>query len=224
MSLQHPPGTICVASGDLSRYPAFFMSLASTQHPNGTTMQWHTGNGIAMNRNALIREMQGEWIWMIDDDHVWDGHLLMHLLDRNVDIVAPLYTMRYHPFTPSSFDEPLATGQYPAFSWETLSAHTGLFEVAATGAAGLLIRKRVIKAMSDPWFEVGKVVSDQLWEDAWFCAKARKAGFRVYTDLDVQLGHITQMTLWPAYKGVDIDIGANMRINMPHKYLVNGSS
>ena len=53
----HPPGAICIASGELSRYPSFPSSLVNLLRPKGTTIEWHCGLNVAANFNAGIRRM-----------------------------------------------------------------------------------------------------------------------------------------------------------------------
>jgi glycosyltransferase involved in cell wall biosynthesis len=194
------------------------MSLLATHTPPGTTITWQTGNAIAANRNVSIREMQGDWVWFIDDDHVWDSKLLFALLERNVDIVVPICAMRYHPFCPNVFSGPDGRGGYTALSWTALAQHRGLLKVFAMGTAGMLIRKRVIERMTDPWFEVGRANPEGLWEDAWFCKKAHEAGFEIHADLDQMMGHISRLVFWPKLGGVEVEIaesGLRIPLEMP---------
>jgi hypothetical protein len=159
--------------------------------------------------------MHGEWIWFIDDDHVWDSKILFALLEHNVDIVGPLYVMRYYPFPPNIFTGQDGQGGYRTASWMELKHQRGLISVTAMGASGLLIRKPVFETLSDPWFEVGKVHPEGLYEDAWFCKKARDAGFSIHADMDSSLGHISTSVLWPKIGGVDIEVAeSGHRITM----------
>ena len=48
-----------------------------------------------------------------------------------------------------------------------------------------------------PWFENGWS-SVRLGEDTYFCSKMKQAGFRLYCDLDVLIGHVVQMAVWPS--------------------------
>lgn len=210
-------GTIGVISADHSRFPQFSISLMGTERPYGTHLLWKTGNGIAMNLNTLVRDMHGDWIWFMGDDHVWSQQLLMNLLAHDVDIVAPLCVMRYHPYTSNVFDV-RKNGTYPAYSWKTLRQHQGLFRCAAVGGAGMLVKRAVFEALVDPWFEIGKVHPEGMWEDAYFCEKAREVGFSVYADLDSHLGHITQTILWPGDGAPDLALNDGMRLTIPEEF------
>jgi hypothetical protein len=52
----------------------------------------------------------------------------------------------------------------------------------------MLVRRRVIEAMSYPYFEH---TIPGTGEDSMFCRKARKLGFKTYLDPDLCVGHMT---------------------------------
>jgi len=227
----HPPGAICIASGELSRYPAFGDSLINVLRPTGTRIEWHCGLNVAANFNAGVRRMMADpslqWVWIMGDDHEFDQTTLLRLLDRHVDVVVPLVVRRQPPFIPVLFREPVdetPLGQFPPYHWHELPAH-GLHEVYTAGSAGMLIQRHVLESIEDPWFELGKMGKDLTNEDTYFCQKAQKAGFHIYADTDVQMGHWTPMSLWPARTAsgawtVGIDMGQGVRVVMPTQSLV----
>ena len=89
----------------------------------------------------------------------------------------------------------------------------------------MLIRRHVLEQMSDPWFEMGKMGKDLSNEDTHFCLKVQQLGYKIYADTDVQLGHWTPMSLWPARTAtgewtVGVDMGQGVRIQLPPRSLV----
>ncbi len=220
-----PPGTICVASGELSRYPSFPSSLVNLLRPPGTTIEWHCGLNVAANFNAGIRAMVGEWVWIMGDDHEFEPTTLLRLLQRDVDMIVPLVVRRQPPFIPVLFKEPTSDtplGQFPPHWWHELPPH-GLVEVHTAGSAGMLIRKHVLEAMDDPWFELGQMGRDVTNEDTYFCKKAREKGFTIYADMDVQMHHWTPMALIPVRTAqgwtVGMKIGNDLTVALPPKQL-----
>lgn len=215
----HPPGSILVASSDLQRYPGFTISLLHLQRPAGTDVIWNAGLNPAANFNGCIRRMpaQSEWAWIMGDDHILPPDCLMKLLDRGVDVVVPLCVRRQPPFIPVLFkeqqpDSPL--GQFPPFKWGEIPS-TGLHEAFVVGSAGMLIRRRVLEALADPWFEIGQMATDRGDEDTHFCLKVREAGFKIHFDADVMIGHMTPICLWPQRQAngewsVALDLGKYM--------------
>lgn len=73
----------------------------------------------------------------------------------------------------------------------------GLVEIAYAGAAGLLVKRAVFEAIEPPWFETGTGITARVGEDVNFCRKARAVGFKIYTDLDSVLGHLSTTAVWP---------------------------
>lgn len=230
---EYPPGAILVATGDLQRYPAFTISLLHLQRPEKTEILWSAGLNPAANFNGCIRRMQPyhEWAWVMGDDHVLPPDSLMKLLARDVDVIVPLCVRRQPPFIPVLFkqqreDSPL--GQFPPVTWGEIPP-SGIHEVFAVGSAGMLIKRHVLEALRDPWFEIGQMATDRGDEDTHFCLKIQQAGFKIHFDTEVIIGHITPMCLWPA-RGSDgkwtvaIDMGkysdgSSIRANLPSTWL-----
>lgn len=209
-----PAGTVGVVSSDLARYTKFSISLQFLVTPPNTKLDWQTGINVALSCNRVLERMHGEWVWIMGDDHVFAPHTLLRLLDRNVDVVVPLCAYRRPPFAPVVFSGEVdgKPGNWKVLNWIDFNGKTGLQEVYVAGSAGMLIRKNVIQALSDPWFEVGQERSDGLNEDITFCKKVRAAGFKIYVDLDTVIGHIGQITVWPRRSengryGVSFDFG-----------------
>jgi hypothetical protein len=201
-SPSHPPGAICVASGELARYPAFTESMLNVLRPKGTTIPWHAGLNVAANFNNGVREglaNGAQWVWIMGDDHEFEPDALLRLLERELDIVVPVVARRQPPFIPVLFKAPqddTPRGQFPPYHWSELPQH-GVHEVYTAGSAGMLIRKHVLEGMTDPWFETGHMGNEYTFEDTYFCLKAHQAGFRIYADMDVQMDHWTPMSVRP---------------------------
>lgn len=182
------PGTCAVTADEAGRFTQFAVSMQGLQLPAGSKTLWQVGNDIAGNRNRAVEDMLGDWVWFIDDDHAFSPDILARLLAHDLPIVAPLVLRRSQPFsTVMCIDtEIVEVNQLP---------HDSLVEVEQTGSSGMLIRREVLEAIEAPWFELQTGVS----EDITFCQKARAAGFPIYVDTAIPLGHITTATIWPVW-------------------------
>jgi beta-1,4-mannosyl-glycoprotein beta-1,4-N-acetylglucosaminyltransferase len=209
----HPGGTIAIPTNETLRFTDFAQSLTSVHAPQDTKIVWQKGSSIVRNRNALVRTFVGEWLWFMDDDHKFPPTLLWQLLDHEVDVIVPLCLKRYYPYEPVIYscyreaDEFAPEGHVHVLLDEHREG--GLIEVYAAGTAGMLVRRHVLEAIGDPWFE------DHKWgEDLSFCAKVREAGFKIYCDLDSHLGHISVYTVWPTRRdeqwGMTFDSGSRL--------------
>lgn len=205
----HPPGMIAVISGDLSRYPGFYVSLLNLKVPSGSSWNWVRGNGIAFNRNMVGENAAGDWIWFIDDDHAFEPDILLKMLDRKLSILQPLVSTRKPPFHPYAYMKKEIG--YRGLDWSDLPS-SGVFPCDAVGTGGMLVRRQVFEAMEKPWFEEGKTGPDAIGEDLHFCTKAKDLGFFCHVDLDNRMGHINPAEIWPAQTDegdwcIDIDVG-----------------
>ena len=196
-------GTIGVLSGSRTCYPAFARALAICGKPDGTRLIWAESSDIVGNCNSICRNYRGDFVVFLGDDHVFDPDWLLRLLAHNVDVVVPLCLKRTPPYDPVVYGGQNEKGEY--FVADLPGG--GLAEVYAAGSAGMLVRRHVLEAIDDPWFES----HGGLNEDLTFCAKIRDAGFRIWCDVDTRLGHLNSYTVWPARRDggwhADLDMG-----------------
>lgn len=230
MRPDHPPGAICIASGELARYPHFTHAMLHLLRPKGTEIHMNMGLNVAANFNAGVRRLMAnpalQWVWIMGDDHEFEPDCLLRLLEHDVDVVVPLVVRRQPPFIPVLFKEPESDtplGQFPPFHWHQLPS-SGLLEVYTAGSAGMLIRRRVIEALRDPWFELGKMGEDLTNEDTYFCKKVQDAGFKIYADMDVQMDHWTPVSLRPVKSAdgswtVALNMGCQLQVQLPTWFL-----
>ena len=232
---EHPPGLVGITSGDLTRYTEFVASLQNTLSPEHSQVVWERGYDVCVNRNKIIHQMLAtpimQWVWLLDDDHIWDGDLLMRLLDRGKDVIHPLVSMRYPPFKAVSCEP--APGSWSNGSrwrpWKEIPL-TGLSENHVIGAAGLLIRRPVLEKLEKNWFDPGKLDPGHMQEDTYFCKKVYDAGFQIWQDNENKIGHLATCSVWPGPPdGVDIRFDfarTNIHVNldMQEKWLKKDTS
>jgi len=208
------PGIIGIASAPIGRYRIFDWAIDRVISPVGTVREWGIGLSVPANYNKSCRavlESDAEWLWLMDDDHIMDQDILLNLLERDVDIVTPLYLRRVAPFDPVVHSD---EGQdYYRYNFKYLSGKSGCVDITESGTmptGGMLIRRNVLEAMKDPWFEHGKIDPEYGSWDLYFCAKAVKAGFKLHLDLDNVMGHIIHCAVWPV-KGEDGEYSPDIR-------------
>lgn len=217
-------GTVGVISGDLSRYSMFSMCLINLLAYSGELVShfdWLIGSNITGNCNELARRMQGDWLWMIGDDHAFMPNILEQLVLHDVDVVAPLCLQRASPFPHVVYSGEDTSGdveQGTHILYRDLPS-SGLHEVYAVGGAGLLVKRHVLEAIGEPYFETfGKQN-----EDLEFCRKIRNAGFKIHVDCDALLGHIGNMIIWPVWNnevgwGIRLQTGSDHNVFLKRIY------
>ena len=215
----HPPGTIGVCAAELARFSVFTMSLVGVLKPPETQIRVAMGTNIAGNANWLAEHTDGDWLWLLGDDHVFDTGLLLRLLDRDVDVVAPICLMRQAPFKPVVFAGEHEDGRHyfhDGDEWDATPPE-GILKVHAVGGAGMLIRKHVLDAIGPPWFDFTMTSEGhRIGEDLSFCRRIRQAGFDIHVDLENPIGHLTTTAVWPSH-GPD---GWNVRVDFNTAELV----
>ena len=210
-------GTVGVVSGELSRYSIFSMALLGLLSYSGELVSyfsWQTSSNVTGNCNELAKGMQGDWLWLIGDDHVFNPDLLERLVLHDVDVVVPLCLQRSSPYPHVVYEgEDFEADEEGTHILHTSLPEDGLTEIYASGQAGMLIKKHVLDAIGEPWFETyGKQN-----EDLEFCRKIRNAGFKIHCDTGAHLGHIGQVIVWPHYHeqykwGIRMNTGAEQNI------------
>lgn len=202
---KQPCGHIGIATGFLGRYREFDYCVARIVAPQGSSFQYYLSVDVANNFNQMTRHMMKnpdfQWLWILGDDHVFNPDLLVKLLERNVDVVTPFCLRRlapYYPIIHKGMDGGCASHQKP---WEMIRGKTGLLDLegSTSGNAGMLIRRHVLEAMTDPYWENGKTSSGVGASDLYFCYKVQQLGFKAYLDLDNTIGHLTHVVVWPHY-------------------------
>ena len=217
-TVEHPPGLVGISSSTMGRYREFDITLGRVTIPRGSIVSWQIGLYLALNYNNLCRELlknkELEWLWILNDDHVFKPDILTRLLERNVDIVMPLCLKRSGPFQPVIY-EAYESGGYKQLEFDYINGKEGLLEVDGIGHAGILIRRNVIEKMKENWHKVGWLNSEYDACDLYFCKKAKEEGFKIFVDLDNTIGHLTHMAVWPVKENGEYSVGVREALNMP---------
>lgn len=197
----HPPGAVCLASGEIARYGVSLQHLARLQVPNGSLLAWHMGVLVAENLNLGLDAMMAndtlQWAWIMGDDHTYDAEIVLRLLDHDLDVVAPLCLNRYPPMDPSIVNATVGRQKY----LEEMPT-SGLYKLGpdeTCGDAGLLIRRRVLEKLERPYYDRLRSGSFKS-EDQAFTRKLHDAGFPVWVDVDRPIGHIASVAVQPIVK------------------------
>lgn len=151
-------------------------------------------------RNAIVdgaRQFGADYLLMIDDDMILDVgknpthgiyyNLIEKLLSHKKDICGVLYWQRGGECRPVAMQEvPTQKGSYRYLRDEEITY--GLQEVAVAGGGCLLIDMKIFNKIKEPYFAPEFKHST----DIQLCEKARDAGFRVFMDSSIELGHLKQ--------------------------------
>lgn len=189
---------VAVPTAGYIRYAPFFDHYNQLIKPDGTLCTFSHGASPAKGRNMMIEtaiENNCTHILFLDDDVAPPPDALQKLIIHDKDIVTGLMLMRNYPHLPLIFDEMFSDGKNKhMFLSEGIS---GLVEITNCGLGCVLIKTNVFKVMEKPWITLGELEKDGWCDDISFFNRARLAGFQIYCDLDVRVGHMSQVMLTP---------------------------
>jgi len=190
---------ICIPTAEYGRIANFYDHVNMLVKPEGTMMTTSHGQSPARNRNIMIEAAlanNATHCLFLDDDMAFAPDMLEKLLAHDKDIVSGLYLMRAYPHHPVMFDEAYDDGKC-RFSFLN-KGRSGLVEVVNIGLGACLIKTEVFLSMAKPWVTLGECERDHWCDDIAFFNRARKAGFKMYVDLDVPVGHCMSAFIWPS--------------------------
>ena len=162
------------------------------------------GYTIAENRNYIAVQAlnnNSDYLLFIDDDMTFPPDLLDKLIASQKDIIGVAYHSRGSsakikvvPGDIMSIAE-VDKGKYINLETETDPKYKYVFECYATGTGIILIKCDVFKKIPQPWFEFtyfenGKCKEGEDWN---FCLKAKEAGFKIWTDPIIKVGHLGEI-------------------------------
>lgn len=192
---------IGVPTAEFARRADFYDYFNQLLKPDGTLVLMAHGQSPARNRNIMIRyalDNDCSHVLFIDDDTAFKPSLLYDLLKHDVDIVTGLYLMRNYPHQPIIFDESYNDGRCRYHFLD--NKENGLIEIVNCGLGACLIKTDVFRAIEEPWIRLGELEKDHWCDDIGFFNRVREKGFKLHCDLDVPVGHMATMIVWPDKK------------------------
>lgn len=162
--------------------------------------------GVDEARNTLTHDMMQfdipklgkvTHILWVDADMTFEPDALVRLLAHDLPIVGGLCFNRREPYQPvllRKHHESFAVGGRRLGFVYHYRPNT-LEEVEATGAAFLLIKREVFEKLGEKWWTRLRGTS----EDFSFCERAKEAGYKVFVDTSVKIGHIGKVVVTEAF-------------------------
>ena len=155
-------------------------------------------------RNAIVEaclKLGVDYLLFLDDDHIFNWEetpehtpymFLQKLIDDKKDIVGALYYHRTGEYKPVLMEE-IEPGKYTFYNDTYIKPHTGPIKVDVQGGGCMLIDMKVFRAMEKPYFvpeQQPEGVGKSYGTDVQLCRRAKEAGFEVWCDTDIVLGHL----------------------------------
>ncbi len=139
--------------------------------------------------------MSGEDLFLIDTDMVFPPNTLELVvasqLEANADIISGYALMGSEKREPAIF-KPMAIGE-PFERW--VNHPSGVIETGGSGMYFTLIKNNVIMELKHKAFLEEDYCDERVEGDLIFCMKARKAGFKIFCDTSIKIGHLRSLIL-----------------------------
>lgn len=187
-------------TGQWARRADFYDYILTMDKPPNTNILPCHDRSPAHGRNLLFgaaRELEHSHIMLMDDDVVPPKDGMMRLLAHDKDIVTGLVLSQPYPHAPLVFD--LVTESGAALNMY-LHEPPGLKEVKNCGFGFVLFKTHIFDKLEKPWVRLGELDPEQWCDDIGFFNRVTKAGFKIYCDTSVMVGHINTHIITPEYK------------------------
>jgi hypothetical protein len=127
----------------------------------------------------------------LDSDHVFPPYLACRLanafINPEVDMCSAVYYARSGSPLPIVFIKHPSREDGKYTHHPIIGIPEQLCQVDAVGFGAVLIRREVLEALPIPRFRF-----DGCGEDIYFCVNAKAAGFRIFVDGGLRIGHIME--------------------------------
>ena len=175
----------------------FVRSLVSMQRVGNTCVSFLTNTLIYDARNKLAQQAIDEnvdYVLWLDSDVVFNESLLIDLFKaiEGRDFVTGVYHKRRPPYSPVIYKTIRLGIGADAYSEEYLDyPKNSIFEIDACGFGAVLMRAEMLKTVVNKDNALFSPIAGY-GEDISFCIRARRAGYKLYCDSSIQLGHVAQ--------------------------------
>lgn len=157
-----------------------------------------SGTLIFDQRNNLVKtalDIKADYLLFVDADMRFPKDTLKILMAHDKDIIGVNATTRSEPVKPTAKN--MHINQDNSIDWMPIysNAKTGIDMADGIGCGVMLIKRKVIEGMEEPYFYFEQLPGNKiLGEDIYFCIKAKDAGFETWVDHDLskQIKHIGQ--------------------------------
>lgn len=197
---------ICLPLVDDMVHRSFFTSFTNMIKPDSFELLVPTLSAAkfpdnhATVRNDLVSvalQKECTHIWMMDTDQVYPDNTFVKLINHNLPVVCAKVHRRYPPFDPLLYQKTRSKYKFrgtPIDQWK----NGELVEVVATGAACMLVSAEVFNSIKPPWFKILKPTKKRpfiVGEDVYFWTQVREAGYRIFVDTSIEVGHMSNLTI-----------------------------
>lgn len=164
-------------------------------HYNKATVSYHE-----LGRTEIVNDMRGDWILMLDTDHMFAPDLLDRMLflmnKHNIPVLSGLYQYKKPPhgivanvWVSSDKEDKNLT---PILDWDRTQE---IIQIGACGGGVLLIKREVFKKINEAGYSPFTKV-DGLSEDYSFCYRCKQLDIPIHLAPKIQSHHVIEVPLF----------------------------
>lgn len=151
------------------------------------------GYNTAENRNYITAQAMRAnctHLLLLDDDMIYEPDGLVKLVKSGKEIIGGAGKVRNLEQEDKNMVVEYLDGQEKTD--KEFSETQDIFKVNAIGGCLLLIDLSIIPKLKTPlfWYKVHDIGMVEMSNDWWFCERAREAGYDIWCDPTIKLGHI----------------------------------
>jgi Glycosyltransferase like family 2 len=148
-------------------------------------------------RNSLVKRMKGEFLFMLDTDHLFEPDLLARLLRildtyAEVEVLTGVYTYKEPPYAPVLYHHTEDGRILPLGAWDQKAE---LLQVDGAGAGCLLVKRSVYETIVRETGEWPFDIKLGLTEDHSFFRRLKELGIPAYCAPKVECHHVRPQAL-----------------------------
>ncbi len=197
-------------SREIYRFTDCMASILGLDKPPGSEFEVYQGYSTPMGWNQIAKhllESKHEYLFTTNDDHIYPPDTITRLMAHQKQAVTGIYLLRQYPFEPVIYDTEHEKVTVEGGRVSTGMSHrylkdgetTGLVKILVCGDGCFLLHRSVFETVPYPWYILNgpPAPPDQINCDVMFCGKLRAAGIDIYADLEVRIGHIACVPIFP---------------------------
>lgn len=149
-----------------------------------------------LGRNRLSEKFRGDWLLMLDTDHIFDPDLLERILNFqqrfDASVVACCYLKKVPPHAPVAAAWINEKHLVPVLD---IPRDRDYILTGAVGAGGLWVKREVYEKLHNH-FECGPfTVRDKFSEDFSFCLRCHDLGIPIHLAIQIEIPHLIRKPL-----------------------------
>jgi len=151
-------------------------------------------------RNEMVEKMLGDWLFMVDTDHMYAPDILMRLLaimeENKINVLSGVYTYKFQPHNVVAGNWDIKEdGKIAIAPLESLYIEQDIQQVGVVPGGCLLVKRKVYDAIKRHFKRAPFDIIQGLSEDYSFCFRCREMGIPVYLAPRVECHHVIPTVL-----------------------------